>query len=167
MNLRRLQCLLEGEWRQDGWHALRQHGLAGSWRADHQDVVTSGAGDFEGALGGLLSANIFEVHGKLLRLAEQGFTVHAERQDAVTGVDEADHIQQRLHGIDRDASDHGCFFGVKFGDDQLRNFLASRLYRDRQGAANAANASIEGQLADKEAIGYFLLVESAISAKNS
>jgi hypothetical protein len=31
--------------------------------------MSPGTGDFEGALGGLLSANVFEVHGKILRLA--------------------------------------------------------------------------------------------------
>ena len=62
VNLGRLQRFFESERRQDGRHALRQHGLARSGRADHQNVVASGAGDFEGALGGLLAAHVFEVH---------------------------------------------------------------------------------------------------------
>ena len=64
VNLRRLQRFFKRERRQDRGHALGQHRLAGAGRADHQDVVAAGAGDFEGALGGLLSADIFEVDGR-------------------------------------------------------------------------------------------------------
>ena len=61
VNLGGLQRFFKGEGRQDGRHAFGEHGLAGAWRADHQDVVAAGAGDFERALGGLLAANVFEV----------------------------------------------------------------------------------------------------------
>ena len=56
-----LQRFFKTKRRQDGGHALGQHGLAGARRADHQDVMAAGAGHFEGALGGVLAADIFEV----------------------------------------------------------------------------------------------------------
>ena len=63
VNLGGLQRLFKGKGRQDRRHALGEHGLAGTGRADHQDVVAAGAGDFQSALGGLLSTNVFEVDG--------------------------------------------------------------------------------------------------------
>ena len=68
VNLGGLESLFEGERRKNGGHALGQHGLAGAGGADHEDVVASGAGDFDGAFGGLLAADVFEVDEELLRL---------------------------------------------------------------------------------------------------
>src|ERR1019366_3612844 len=47
VNLGSFESLLKSEGWQDGWHALGEHRLAGARRADHQDVVTSGAGNFK------------------------------------------------------------------------------------------------------------------------
>jgi len=71
VNFGGLERLFEGKRRQDRGHALGKHGLAGAGRADHEDVVAPGAGDLDGALGSLLSANVFEVDEKLLGLAEE------------------------------------------------------------------------------------------------
>ena len=57
--------LFEGEGRQDAGEALGEHGLAGAGRADHQDVVDSGGGDFEGALGHGLAAHVAEIGRRL------------------------------------------------------------------------------------------------------
>jgi hypothetical protein len=62
---------------------LSQHRLAGTRRTDHQNVVTAGAGNLQGALGRVLAADILEVHEEPLRFAEQGFAVHFKRQDSV------------------------------------------------------------------------------------
>ena len=53
--------------------ALGEHGLARAGRADHEDVVAAGGGDFESALGDVLAADVAEVEGKVLeRSFEQG-----------------------------------------------------------------------------------------------
>ena len=83
VNLGGLERFFEGEGRQDGRHAFGQHGLAGAGRADHEDVVASGAGDLDGTLGGLLSAHVFEVDEELLRLAQQRVAVGLDGNDAV------------------------------------------------------------------------------------
>ena len=58
-------CSLEGffecERRQNGRHSFGQHGLAGSGRPNHQNVVPSGAGYLERSLCGLLPADIFKI----------------------------------------------------------------------------------------------------------
>lgn len=52
---------LEIHGRHDGRDALGEHVLAASRRANHEDVMPSGAGDFDGSLGGELTADICEV----------------------------------------------------------------------------------------------------------
>src|SRR5437763_16920199 len=81
MNLGGFQRLLKTKRGKDGWHALRQHGLTRSRRTYHQNVVATRASHLECALGGLLTAHILEVDSIVLRLAQQGFAIHLERQN--------------------------------------------------------------------------------------
>ena len=53
-------------------HAVGEHGFAGAGRADHQQVVTSGGGDFECALGVVLAADLREVD-RVVRVAFEQF----------------------------------------------------------------------------------------------
>ena len=48
-------------WRQEPGQAARQHRFARARRADHQYVVTAGGGDFERALGGLLTFHVAQI----------------------------------------------------------------------------------------------------------
>jgi hypothetical protein len=82
VNLRRLQRLFKRK-RQDRRHALGEHRLARAGRPDHQDVVASGARDLDGALGGLLTSNIFEIDLELLRLAQQRLAIRFDRSDSI------------------------------------------------------------------------------------
>src|SRR5512135_2801574 len=95
MDLCRLQSFFKGEGRQDRGHPLGQHGLARAWRPDHQDVVTSSAGDLNSALGGLLSAHILEVDEILLRLAQERVTVGFDGCDPVARVYEVNDVKER------------------------------------------------------------------------
>ncbi len=114
MDLGCLQRFLEGKRRQDGRHALGQHSFSGAGRADHQDVVASGTGNFDGPLRGLLAADVLEVDEELLRFAQQGITIGFHGKNSVAGIDEVDHIHQRAHRIDLNAAHHRRFFGVGF-----------------------------------------------------
>src|SRR2546421_1995001 len=49
------------EWREDAGDALGEHGFAGSGGANHQDVVSAGGGDGDGALDGFLAADVGEI----------------------------------------------------------------------------------------------------------
>src|ERR1035441_5722884 len=167
VDLRRLQRLFEGERWQDRRHALGQHGLAGTRRADHQDVVASGAGDLDGALGGLLSADVFEVDVELLRFSKERVAVRFDRENAIARVHEVDHVEERTHWVDVDAGDHGGFFGVGFGDDHAGNFASAGLDGDGQGTTDTAHTAVEGEFANEKAVGHFLLGEAAISADDA
>ena len=56
-----LQRLLAGQVGQDGGQAFGQHTLACAGRAYHEDVMSAGGGDLQGAFGLLLALHVSEV----------------------------------------------------------------------------------------------------------
>lgn len=62
---------LRGERGEDRRHSLGEHGLAGTWRADHQQVVCSSGGNGNRALGHLLPAHVAEVDIVVVELREE------------------------------------------------------------------------------------------------
>src|SRR5580700_2463776 len=164
VNLGGFEGFFESQRRKNCWHALGQHGFAGAGRADHEDVVASGAGDFYCPLGGLLAANVFEVNEEFLRFFQQGVAIGFQRDDAVARVHEVDYIEQRADGVDVDSADHGGFAGIGFGDDQLGNLAGAGFEGDGEGSANAADSAVETQLADEEAVFDGLLCKTSVGA---
>jgi hypothetical protein len=129
--------------------------------------VASGAGDLDGAFGGLLAANVFEVDEELLGFAEERIAVGLDGDDAVAHVHEVNHVEQGAHGVDVQAGDHGGLFGVGFGDDHAGNLSSAGLDGDGESAANTADAAVEGKLADEKAIGNFFLGEPAVGSDDA
>ena len=167
VNLGGLKRFFKCKRRQDGRHAFRQHRFSRSWRPDHQNVVAAGACDFEGALGGLLAANVFEIHMELLRLAEQLIGIDLQPINAVAGIDVMNDVKQRLDGIHFNAPDHGRFASVDLGHDHALHLRPTGLDRDRQRAAYSAQAAVERKLADKERVGDLLLIQTAVCSENA
>ena len=69
---RRLHRFLLGHWRQDAGQTLREHGLAGTGRANHQQAVTSGGGNFQRTPGVTLAFDVEQIRmrgfaGKIVR----------------------------------------------------------------------------------------------------
>src|SRR6185437_2726935 len=157
----------ESKRREDGRHPLGQHGLAGTRRADHEDVVASRAGDLEGALGGLLAANVFEIHRVLLGFLQDGIGVNGYRRDAVFAVNQANHVHERADRVHANAGYDRGLAGIYFRDDQMGNLLAAGGDGDRQGAANPTNAAVERQLAHENIVGNFFSGQSAVRADNA
>ena len=106
----------------------RGHALAPAWScptrgADHQDVVPAGAGNFQCALGRLLPAHILEIHGKVARFIQQPLAYPlCSRRNPVAGIDEMNHIEQRLDRIHVHACDHRRFARIHFGHDRHVSF---------------------------------------------
>src|SRR5450631_1241554 len=71
VNFGRFERFFKCKRRQNCRHELGQHGLARAGGADHENVVTYGAGDLDGAFGGLLAAHVFEVNKKLLAFPQK------------------------------------------------------------------------------------------------
>ena len=152
VNFGGLQCLFESKGRKDRRHALGQHGFAGAGRADHQNVVTAGRGHFQRALGGLLSAHIFEVDGKLLRLRQRRSGIRGQRRNAIGAIQQSDNFHQRLHRIDADAGDHRRLTGVGFRHDEVHDLVAARGNGDGQRAAHPAHPAIERKFAHQDVV---------------
>ncbi len=68
VDARSLDGFFERHGRQDGGNAFGQHGLAGAGRTNKENVVTTGAGNFQRALGGLLAVDVSQIHGILRRV---------------------------------------------------------------------------------------------------
>ncbi len=166
-----LERFFKGERSEDRGQALGEHGFAGAGRADHEDVVAAGGGDFESALGGLLAAHIFEVDGEVLQLAEKLFGLDAEglalnlANDG--GVEQIDDIEQRGDGIDVDAFDDGGFGGVGGGKDEVGDVLLAREDGDGQHAGDGAHAAVESQLADEQEAIDVVDAQRAVGAEDS
>src|SRR3954470_3511210 len=79
VNFSCLQRFLEPKRGKDRRQPLCQHCLAGTRRADHQDVMSTCCCDLKSALGYVLSANVLEVEGEVLRLVEQRVCSHLKR----------------------------------------------------------------------------------------
>src|ERR1019366_5424633 len=134
--------LLEGERRQDAGEALGEHGLAGAGRANHEDIVYAGGGDFEGAFGHGLAAHVTEIRRRFgwLRMA----VLRGNRGRELLGAGEqGDHLGQIADAVYVDAFDHGRFGGVLGGNDQVRYALLARADRDGQRAADGAYGAPE------------------------
>ena len=58
----RFERLVQGEGREDGGQAAREHGFAGAGRTDQDHVVAAGRGEFEGAFDVFLAAHVAEIH---------------------------------------------------------------------------------------------------------
>ena len=125
MDFRRFQRFFKRERRQNGRNALGQHRLARPRRPDHQNVMSAGAGDFKGALGRLLAADVFEIHRKMLRLAQQRFLIYRDRENPVAGVYKMNDVEQGLYRINRDAADHGRFSRVHLRNHNARNLASA------------------------------------------
>ena len=119
VNARGFDGFFERHRRQNRGDAFGQHGFAGAGRADQQNVVAAGAGDFQGALRGHLAAHVAHVHGILIGLGKHLRSIHLDGLKRFGRVDQIDGLRQRLHAEDADAFDHRGFARVGFRDDDV------------------------------------------------
>src|SRR5258707_7840111 len=100
MDLCGLQRFFEGKWRQDGRDTLGEHGLARTGWADHQNIVSPCAGDFEGPLCGLLAAHILEADAQVDLVSESIFRPGANGLGTIRRIDQLHNIQQSAYRED-------------------------------------------------------------------
>ena len=125
---------LERHRRQDRGDALGEHRLPRAGRPDEDDVVPAGAGHFQGALGGLLSANVAHVHRILRRVGQHRARVHAHRRKRFRRVDQVHGLRKGAHGEDIDAFDDRGLARICFRHDHGFDFVLARRKRRREGA---------------------------------
>lgn len=83
-----LNGFIEGHRRDDGGDALGQHRFAGAGRADHEEVVAAGDGDFDGAFGTGLTLDFGEIDVVFLMLGEELGDVFAHRLEELLAGEE-------------------------------------------------------------------------------
>ena len=89
-----LDRLVRRQHRQDRRHALGQHGLAGTRRADHQQIMAAGGGDRDRPLGHLLAADVGEVFVVVRQLLEQFIEPRGRRFDVELAGEKGDRLRR-------------------------------------------------------------------------
>ena len=115
----------------------------------------------------MLSADVFEVDKKLLRLAQKGVAIGLHGRDAVARVKEMNNVEQGADRVHLDAADHGSFFRIGLGNHHARDFPSARLEGDGQCASDTAHAAVQRKLTHEKAIRDLLLGESAVGAHDA
>ena len=118
-------------------------------------------------LGGLLAADVFEIHVELLRLAEQLAGVDLQPGNPVAGIDVMNHVEQRFDGIDLNSLDHGGFASVHFGYNQPLPRCDAPRSRSAKRRALRGTLPSEGEFADKQRVGHLLLPQTAVGAEDA
>src|SRR5215471_10750403 len=138
---------LQGERREDAAEAAREHGLAGSWRPDHDEVVTSRGGDFESALCPKVAAHVGEIQAlvSVRGAVQRSQSMRADRALPVQVLESLVNRGKRNHG---DAAYHRRFLGVAGGDEKAMDAPPPAVEGDGQDAAHGLYAAVERELTE-------------------
>ncbi len=126
----------------------RQHGLAGARRAAHEDVVASGHGDLEGALGEILADDVGEVGSARAHALEQPPQIGRRRRGAATSRKLRHGLRQRGRRVDLQPCHQAGLGGVLRRQEQPAHAAPPQALRERQGAGHRAQCAVEAELAD-------------------
>ena len=139
------QCFVFGELGQDAGQTAGEHGLAGSRRTDHEQVVRAGCGDFQRAPGQRLAAHFAEVRA----VAGGGTALGAlgDGQFAASAQVRA-HFEQGACAAHVDVADEGGLGGVVTRHDDAATG-ARRAHHRRQHAVHRAQLAGQCQFAEK------------------
>ena len=135
--------------------------------ADEAAGIVEDAGDFEGALGGLLAADVAQIDGVGAGFAEHLCGVHGGRGEGLGRIDQVGGLREGFDGEDADAFDDGGFFGIGFGDDDVFDSLFAGGDGSGESAAHGAHAAVERELAEKNVIGEGLAEKCALAAEEA
>ena len=143
-----LERFVQRHRREDGGEPPGQHGLPGTGRPDHQQVVPAGGGNLQCPLGRSLAADVSQV-GVSGRRGTR-VQVGADGAELAGPADEGTHLRERRGAAGLNALDHGGLGGV--GGRQHHAAAARRpgAQGDGQRAAHRPEIALETQLADDE-----------------
>ncbi len=141
MNHADFQRLGRGQRRQQARQALRQHRLARSRRADHQQVVAASGRDLERALRRLLALDVGEVERGAALLGD----LRLGRREHLASLEVVDQRQQRRRRQDL-AVRPRRLAAIRLGADEAAAF-AVRRDRRRQHARDRGDLAVERELA--------------------
>jgi hypothetical protein len=130
------------ERRQDRFERSREHRLAGSRRADKEEVMTAGCRDLECALGSFLSGNVLQVHRMPHR---RGTRRHGRRRNARPTFEMFDDLAKRREAERVDTAG-GRLAPVRDGDEHLAHATLGGMADARHRASDRTKRAIEREL---------------------
>lgn len=149
MDLSHRDRLRLGERREEPGQAARQEGLAGTWRAEQEQVVAAGRGHLEAALGQLLTAHLLEVRRRhpCPAGAEGGRRGGPDR----CGTQHVAHrLAQRTHGDDARRCERRGFARIGRRQQDLANAEPGTEVGDGKAAPHRPDGAVEAQLAAEQ-----------------
>src|SRR6185437_8758627 len=152
VNARGFDGLIKRHWWKNCGDTFGEHRFAGAGRPDEQNVVSAGTGDFESALGGLLSAYVAQIHRIGAGSTEQFLRVDEGRREGLRGIYEIGGLRERFDGENVDAFDHGGFASVGLRDNYIPDSPVACGDCSGESATDGAHGSIERKFAKKNII---------------
>ena len=152
VNLCRLQRLVQGQWRQDRWQPLGQHGFARTGRADKQRVVSASGGYFQCALHVFLAPDLGKIQVVVVRLVENFGDVHLYRGDFDFTFEKARGFAQILNGDDLQTFHDGGFGGVFRRNEHANPAVGARAQGDGQDSFSRTHRAGQREFADDDEI---------------
>ncbi len=146
-----LDGLIEGQRRQNAGESFRKHRLAGPRRANHQDVVGAGGGNFQSPLGGGLAAHVAKVQrcGRL-RLMPVGS--RRGRFEIVGPGDHGHDFRQAARAVHLDVLHHRRFGRILHGNNDAGDPVFTRANGHRERAANRTDGAIQREFANQQVL---------------
>lgn len=143
-------AFFEIELGEDRGERFGENGLPASRRTAHQDIVAPGGGDFEGAFGVFLAADVLHIEEKGFFLEERFHIDIRMRSDRTCFAEVSGGVEERRDRNHGDAAYHRCFGGVFLGNIELGKTEALGEEGDREDTANGADFAVQGEFTDEE-----------------
>lgn len=137
-----VEGLLNRHCRKDRRQRTRQESLAGTWRADHQDIVRSARSDLQGTLDVFLAADLAEVCDRSI-----GTKIHDRVRRRPDRLDAREMIGQRRQALDRHHFkfvNQGRFGGISGRNQNPAVTFPRRQDRHRQNPGDMAHRAVQG-----------------------
>ena len=152
MDARHLERLLDGERRQDGGDAPREHRLAGAGGTDHEQVVPAGHGHLDGALGEILALDVRKVVAAVAAGRHEQAQVFLHGFERELAGEEVRRLAQGMDGIDVDAVDDRGLGGVVHRHQNAFFPNSPHFEDDRKDALRAADLARKSEFADERVV---------------
>ena len=147
MHLRDLDRFGNRRWREDRRQPAGKHRLPSARQADHQDVVATSGGDFQGTFGGSVTTDIRPVQRRQSR-RWNGRDLYGG--PLLARLEQANDIRKRCRGACLDALDGQNFRGVTLRAENAFQPQSLRQFRHGQHAWHRADAASQRQLTDDQ-----------------
>ena len=151
VNFGGVEGFLGGHAGQDGGQGAGQHRFAAARRPVEQDVMETGGGHFQGALGVFLAFDVGKVSAVgRFAVFRYGYPAVGGRSQGGFAEEMADQGGQGRHGNDPDALDQGGLGSVGGGNIDYGKALIPGYGDHGQDAVGVAQAAVEGKLAEEK-----------------